>query len=65
MNKNEKYYLVNNVLPVISCCSFLEIKCALINHFGIYVKDLKEITKRDYNVWLANNKIKFIDYRAW
>lgn len=65
MEKQEKYYLMNNYLPVVSNCSFEEIKKALILDYGYRVNELIELTQEEYYNYLKNIKIKYFDYFEW
>lgn len=52
---NNKYYLLNRFIPIISNCSSINsVKRSLILHYGYNVESLKEITYKEYLKKLDN-----------
>ncbi len=61
--KNDKYYLCNDYLPLqTNLTDIIELRAALINHYNIYVKSLKQITKSEYMNYLKKMKNVYTDY---
>lgn len=47
--KNDKYYICNGSIPLqTNLTDIIELRATLINHYNIYVKSLKQVSKKEY-----------------